>query len=162
MAGRISEVEIKMSEEPDKFKEVMEEIFDSKIEIIQMIDTIDKKLEKLILARNFDKSEPKGLTVPQDFDPLQTPKGESKTKVKEQITEKIPLIPKKNVLNAKIIHETEKAYIVKREDGLVAVVAKSHLTKEYAKNDVRQNIQFKPDRAWALNKLSWEEERVVE
>jgi len=152
-----------MSEEPDRFKEILEEIFDSKIEIIQMIDTIDKKLEKLILARDFDKSEPKGMTVPQDYDPLQTPvKKESKTKIKEQITEKIPLIPKKNVLNAKIIHETEKAYIVKREDGLVAVVAKSHLTKEYSKNDVRQNIQFKPDRAWALNKLSWEEERVFE
>jgi len=159
-------------EEPDRFKEILEEIFDSKIEIIQMIDTIDKKLDKLIIARDFDKSEQisdipertprKGMTVPQDYDPLQTPKGESKTKVKEQITEKIPLIPKKNVLNAKIIHETEKAYIVKREDGLVAVVAKSHLTKEYAKNDVRQNIQFKPDRAWALNKLSWEEERVFE
>ena len=46
-----------MAEEPDRFKEILEEIFDSKIEIIQMIDTIDKKLEKLILARNFDKSE---------------------------------------------------------------------------------------------------------
>jgi len=148
----------------DRFKEILEEIFDSKIEIIQMIDTIDKKLEKLILARDFDKSEQ--TTVSDNYKGTAvnvTPvKKESKTKIKEQITEKIPLIPKKNVLNAKIIHETEKAYIVKREDGLVAVVAKSHLTKEYSKNDVRQNIQFKPDRAWALNKLSWEEERVFE
>ena len=131
--------------------------------ILEELEKLNEKLNNLINARDFDKSEPKGMTVPQDYDPLQTPvKKESKTKVKEQITEKIPLIPKKNVLNAKIIHETPKAYIVKREDGLVAVVAKSHLTKEYSKNDVRQNIQFKPDRAWALNKLSWEEERIFE
>ena len=45
-------------EEPDRFKEILEEIFDSKIEIIQMIDTIDKKLEKLILARAYFQSEP--------------------------------------------------------------------------------------------------------
>ena len=50
-------------EEPDRFKEILEEIFDSKIEIIQMIDTIDKKLEKLILARDFDKSEHKGIDL---------------------------------------------------------------------------------------------------
>ena len=78
----------------DRFKEILEELFDSKIEIIQMIDTIDKKLEKLILARNFDKSEqPKGMTVPQDYDPLQNPKKESKTKVTEQTIIKGAVVP---------------------------------------------------------------------
>ena len=148
-----------VTEEPDRFKEILEEIFDIKIELIQAFDSLAKKFDNLINARAYFQSEPAPTLIGIPDVPV---KKESKPKIKEQITEKIPLIPKKNVLNAKIIHETEKAYIVKREDGLVAVIAKSHLTKEYAKNDVRQNIQFKPDRAWALNKLSWEEERIFE
>ena len=65
----------------DRFKEILEELFDSKIEIIQMIDTIDKKLEKLILARNFFQTEHSiGMTVPQDYDPLQTPVKKESTK----------------------------------------------------------------------------------
>ena len=127
--------------------------------ILEEIEKIHSKLNNLINARAFFQSEQPPTLIGIPDVPV---KKESKPKIKEQITEKIPLIPKKNVLNAKIIHETEKAYIVKREDGLVAVIAKSHLTKEYSKNDVRQNIQFKPDRAWALNKLSWEEERIFE
>ena len=55
----------------------------------------------------------------------------------------------------KIVHETEKAIIVEREDGNSAVVAKSHLAKEYSKSDVRTELEFKPERAWALEKLEW-------
>ena len=118
--------------------------------ILEELEKLNEKFNSLINSRAFFQSEqpPTLIGIPD------IPEKESTTKVKEEIIKKEPLIPKKNVLNAKIIHETEKAYIVKREDGLVAVIAKSHLTKEYAKNDVRQNIEFKADRAWALNKLS--------
>ena len=66
-----------VTEEPDRFKEVMEEIFDIKIELIQAFSDLGKKFDNLINARTFFQSEPKGMTVPQDYDPLQTPKKES-------------------------------------------------------------------------------------
>ena len=72
----------------DRFKEILEEIFECKIEIIQMIDTIDKKLEKLILARDFDKSEPKGMTDPFDDRPVKK-ESKTKTKVTEQTESKL-------------------------------------------------------------------------
>ena len=61
--------------------------------------------------------------------------------------------------DVQIINETEKAFIVKRlSDGKVAVVAKSHLAGEYAKADIRQELEFKPERAWAIEKLEWKED----
>ena len=143
----------------EAFREIMTEILESKVELLQAFEDLGKKFDNLINGKSyFLKEGEKGPSI----EVKKVPEKESTTKVKDEITKKKPLIPKKNVLNAKIIHETEKAYIMKREDGLVAVVAKSHLTKEYAKNDVRQNIEFKADRAWALNKLTWEEERIFE
>ena len=46
-----------MSEEPDRFKEVMEEIFDIKIELIQAFSDLGKKFDNLINARAFFQSE---------------------------------------------------------------------------------------------------------
>ena len=107
-----------MSEEPDRFKEILEEIFDSKIEIIQMIDTIDKKLEKLILARDFYKSEPTASadnyagTVVTFTTPV---KKESKTKTKvisnALITGKIGILTEKAV---QIIVGDQFAWIPKK------------------------------------------------
>ena len=152
-----------MSEEPDKFKEVMEEIFDSKIEIIQMIDTIDKKLEKLILARSFFQSEPKGMTVPQDYDPLQTPvKKESKTKVVESTTKtktkQTTLTRPRSEIIGELKFETEKAYLVKGEDGKVAWLAKSNLTKVIDEESKDARFVFKVDKAWMIDKLDWKED----
>ena len=72
-----------MSEEPDKFKEILEEIFDIKIELIQAFDSLAKKFDNLINARAYFQTEHSiGMTVPQDYDPLQTPKKESTKKLK--------------------------------------------------------------------------------
>ena len=46
-----------VTEEPDKFKEVMEEIFDIKIELIQAFSDLGKKFDNLINARAFFQSE---------------------------------------------------------------------------------------------------------
>ena len=152
-----------MSEEPDRFQEILEEIFDSKIEIIQMIDTIDKKLEKLILARDFDKSEPKGMTVPQDYDPLQTPvKKESKTKVVETVAktktkQEVIKRPRSEVIG-ELKLETEKAYLVKREDGKVVWLAKSNLTNVIDEDSKDARFVFKGDRAWMIDRLDWKED----
>ena len=73
----------------DRFKEILEEIFDSKIEIIQMIDTIDKKLEKLILARAYFQSEPAPTLIGIPDTPV---KKESNTKVKEKVITKGALV----------------------------------------------------------------------
>ena len=83
-----------MGEEPDRFKEIMEEIFDIKIELIQAFSDLGKKFDNLINARAYFQSEPKGMTVPQDYDPLQTPKKESKikTKVTEQTESKLVIV----------------------------------------------------------------------
>ena len=60
--------------------------------------------------------------------------------------------------NVKIVHETEKAFIVNLiGTQFTAVVAKSHLAEEYSKDDVRTDLIFKNDRKWALEKLKWEE-----
>jgi len=103
-----------MSEEPDRFKEILEEIFDSKIEIIQMIDTIDKKLEKLILARNFDKSE--------------QPEKEStkKLKVTEEVITKKPVLVIPGTFLEYFKEGVSKSWIVIDEERkLYAFVPKS-------------------------------------
>ena len=66
----------------EAFREIMTEILESKVELLQALEDWGKKFDNLIksIARDFIKSEPKGMTVPQDYDPLQTPKGESKIK----------------------------------------------------------------------------------
>jgi len=46
-----------VTEEPDRFKEVMEEIFDIKIELIQAFSDLGKKFDNLINARSFFQSE---------------------------------------------------------------------------------------------------------
>ena len=101
-----------MSEEPDRFKEILEEIFDSKIEIIQMIDTIDKKLEKLILARAYFQSEPAPTLIGIPDTPV---KKESKTKTKvisnALITGKIGILTEKAV---QIIVGDQFAWIPKK------------------------------------------------
>ena len=132
----------------------------SEKEIEAILINQEEIIEKLnqILNAKFLSAEEKGsgLVVPQDIDPLQDVKA---LKIVEEITERIALLPADLTLNAKIIHMTEKAYIVQRSDKLVAVIAKSHLIKEYSKNDVRQNLIFKSDRRWALDKLKWEESK---
>ena len=75
------------------------------------------------------------------------PERESTTKVTHQTTATLS--------GVKIVHETERAYIVEREDGLSCAIAKSHLAKTYSKADVRTELEFKPERAWALEKLEW-------
>ena len=125
-----------MTEEPDRFKEVMEEIFDIKIELIQAFDSLAKKFDNLINARSFFQSEPKGMTIPQDYDPLQTPKGEStkKLKVTEQITEK-PISGVSFNENVKGIPYSFK------EDGKV----KSYILI----NEVEKEYAFAP--GWVIN-----------
>ena len=151
-------------EEPDRFKEILEEIFDSKIEIIQMIDTIDKKLEKLILVRDFFQTEHSiGMTVPQDYDPLQTPvKKESKTKVVESTTKtktkQTTLTRPRSEIIGELKFETEKAYLVKGEDGKVAWLAKSNLTKVIDEESKDARFVFKVDKAWMIDKLDWKED----
>ena len=44
-------------EEPDRFKEILEEIFDIKIELIQVFSDLGKKFDNLINARSFFQSE---------------------------------------------------------------------------------------------------------
>jgi len=96
----------------DRFKEILEEIFDSKIEIIQMIDTIDKKLEKLILARAYFQSEPAPTLIGIPDTPV---KKESKTKTKvisnALITGKIGILTEKAV---QIIVGDQFAWIPKK------------------------------------------------
>jgi len=46
-----------MTEEPDRFKEILEEIFDIKIELIQAFSDLGKKFDNLINARAFFQSE---------------------------------------------------------------------------------------------------------
>ena len=157
---------IKMSEEPDRFKEILEEIFDSKIEIIQMIDTIDKKLEKLILARNFDKSEHKGIdltVMDENLKRINQPvKKESKTKVVESTTKtktkQTTLTRPRSEIIGELKFETEKAYLVKGEDGKVAWLAKSNLTNVIDEESKDARFVFKVDKAWMIDKLDWKED----
>jgi len=49
--------------------------------ILEELEKLNEKFNNLINARAYFQSEqPKGMTVPQDYDPLQTPKKESTKK----------------------------------------------------------------------------------
>jgi len=121
----------------EAFREIMTEILESKVELLQALEDWGKKFDNLINARAYFQSEqPKGMTVPQDYDPLQTPKKESKikTKVKEEITEK-PISGVSFNENVKGIPYSFK------EDGKV----KSYILI----NEVEKEYAFAP--GWVIN-----------
>ena len=158
-----------VTEEPDKFKEVMEEIFDIKIELIQAFSDLGKKFDNLINARSFFQSEP-GMTVPQDYDPLQTPKKEStkkgagpqdqkiiterKTKVKEKVINK----DKMNALDVESYEVIKKSYLIK-DHGQKAFIGQS-LVKSIEKTKEGFVLYFtEAAQIWfTYDKINWEED----
>jgi len=56
----------------EAFREIMTEILESKVELLQALEDWGKKFDNLIksIARDFIKSEPKGITDPFDDRPV--------------------------------------------------------------------------------------------
>ena len=98
----------------ERYEEILREIFESKIELLNELGLLGKKFDNLINARSFFQSEP-GMTVPQDYDPLQTPKKEStkngKVTSNALITGKVGILTEKAV---QIIVGKQFAWIPKK------------------------------------------------
>ena len=76
-----------MSEEPNKFEEVMKEIFDMKTDLFNEFDKLSKKFDNLINARAYFQSEP-----PPTLIGIPERKSTKNVKVNEQAESKLVIV----------------------------------------------------------------------